>query len=110
MSGPQLPVISSQPHFLSEAASSLVCRIPELLRRLRDLQNEEVELDARARQLFEQPLKTKDRPSTSFHPIVSTPVSKVHLQATESTVDTGTPNTPPHTDPSITVFLHLKKD
>lgn len=107
MSGPQLPAIS---HSLSEAASSLVYRIPELLRRLRDLQNEEAKLDAQARQLMGQVPKIKDRPSIPSHPIVSTPISKPHIRDAESTVDRGVPSTPPHIDPSIYLFLDLEKE
>jgi len=97
---PQLPAVSSQPHSLSDAASSLACRIPELLRRLRDLENEEAELNARARQLVEQLPEATDGPSTPSHPIISTPVSKLRGRATGR----GTPSTPPHIDPSIYLF------
>lgn len=90
------------PHSLSEATSNVVCRIPELLRRLRDLENEEAELDAKARQLVEQPPKTEpnDKSSTPSRPTLSTPVSKRGSRATDSTVDEGVPSTP-HIDPSI---------
>lgn len=104
MSGSQLPPISSQPCPLSEAASSVVCRIPGLLRRLRDLENEEAALDAKARQLVEQLPKTKDGPSTPSHPIVSTPVSKRRDRVT----DKDTPSTPPYIDPSMCLFLGLE--
>jgi hypothetical protein len=105
MSGSQLPAIFSKPHSLSEATSSIVCRIPELLRRLRDLENEEAGLDAKARQLMEPHPKTKDGPSAPSRPIISTPVSKLRSRAT----DKGTPSTPPHIDPSIYHFLGLEK-
>lgn len=101
MSGSQLPAISSRPHSLSEAASSFVCHIPQLLHLLRDLESEEAKLDAQARQLVEQLPTTKDRPSI---PIVSTPVSKLRMQATENAVVRDTPSTP-HLDPSIHLFL-----
>ena len=106
MSGSQLPAISSKPHPLSEAASSIVCRIPELLRRLRDLENEEAGLDAKARRLMEPLPKTKAGPSAPSHPIVSTPVSKLRSRA----ADKGTPSTPPHIDPSIYLFLGPEKN
>ena len=108
MSGYHPPVISPQPYSLiTEAASSLVSRIPELLRRLRDLQNEEAILDAQARQLVEQLSEANDRPSAPSHPIISTPISKVHIRATESAVDRSDPSTPPHIDPSICLPIDL---
>ena len=107
MFGSHPPVISPQSHSLSEAASSPVCRIPELLGRLRDLQNEEAMLDAKARQLVEQLSETQDRPLTPSHPIISTPISKVYIRATESAVDRSDPSTPPHIDPSICLPIDL---
>ena len=104
MSGSQLPASSSQSHSLSEAASDLVRRVPQLLRRLRDLEDEEAGLDAQARRLMGQLPPTNDRPST---PIAPTPASKSAVQATESTVDRSVPSTPAHIDPSIYVFLGL---
>ncbi|KAF8556783.1 hypothetical protein OG21DRAFT_1482836 [Imleria badia] len=107
MSGSQFIAISSQPYSLSDATSSIVYRIPELLRRLRDLEKEEVELNVKARQLVGQLPQTKDAPSTPTRPIISNPVSKLRSRATESTVERGTPSTPPHIDPSIYLFLDL---
>ena len=109
MSGPQLAVVSSQPPSLSDATSTIVCRIPELLRRLRDLEKEEVELNAKARQLVEQFPQTTDAPSMPTRSIISTPVSKLRSRATESTVERRTPSTPPHIDPSMFLSLGLEK-
>jgi len=96
MSEPQLAENPSQSHSLSDEASNLLCRIPQLLHCLRELEEEEATLNTQARQLLEPQLSTtKDKAPTS---IFSTPVSKLRIQGVVDRASTL------HVDPGIYHF------
>ena len=99
MSESQLVANSPQSRSLSDEASNLFYRIPQLLHCLRDLEDEEARLNAQVRQLLEpQVSTTKDRPPMSIPP---TPVSKPRLPVPGRVADRGTT---PLVDPGIYLF------